>query len=63
MARIAGAIWVTLFGVLLTFVMGVIVWAVAGPVLAILIYVAAIVLFIVLPFKLRGRNDKKAAPR
>ena len=62
MMRIAGAIWVALFGILLTFVMGVIVWAVAGPTLALVIYAGAILLFVVLPYRL-SRTTKSPPHR
>lgn len=52
--RLAGALWLTLFAVLVTFIVGVIIWAVAGPTVAILIFAAALVLFVWLPLKARG---------
>jgi len=51
--KLAGAIWLTLFAITLTFVMGVVVWAFAGPTMATVIFVAAILLFVVLPARAR----------
>lgn len=56
----AAAIWLALFGILLVFVVGVIIWAVAGPVLAILIFAAAVILFVWLPW--RARRTTKTPP-
>lgn len=53
--KVAAAVWVTLFGLLLTFIMGVIVWAVAGPLLAIVIFAAVFVLFVWLPYRTTKR--------
>lgn len=51
--KLAGAIWLTLFAILLTFIMGVVVWAFAGPTMAIAIFLAAVLLFVVLPARAR----------
>lgn len=50
---IANAIWLALFGILLTFVMGVIVWALAGPTMSLIIFAVALILFVWLPWKTR----------
>ena len=47
--NVAGMVWLTLFGILLTFVMGMVVWAFAGPTMAIVIFGAAVLLFVVVP--------------
>ena len=47
--KLAGMIWLALFGVTLTFIMGVIVWALAGPTEAVAIFAAAVLLFVALP--------------
>lgn len=51
--RLASAVWVTLFALLLTFIMGVVVWAVAGPTLALVIFACEFVLFVWLPWRAR----------
>ena len=53
--KLAWAIWTTLFGVLLTFVMGVIVWSLVGPVFALIIYAAAVFLFVWIPYRTTKR--------
>lgn len=62
MGRVAAAVWVALFGILLTFVMGVIVWAVAGPTLAILIFAAVLILFVWLPARMRRTTKRPPHP-
>lgn len=47
--KIFSGLWLALFGILLTFIVGVIIWAVAGPTEAIIIFVVAFALFGVLP--------------
>lgn len=62
MGRLAAAIWVALFGLLLTFVMGVIVWAVAGPTLAVLIFAGAVILFVWLPARATRTTKRPPHP-
>ena len=51
--NLAAGIWLALFGILATFIMGVVVWALAGATEAIIVYAAVVLLFVWLPWKTR----------
>ena len=61
-SKLIGALWLTLFGLLLTFLMGVVVWAVAGPTLAIVIFAIVLVVFVWFPLAARKRGTTKSPP-
>ena len=52
--KLASGVWMLLFGILLLFVVGVIVWALAGPVA----FAAVAVLVVALPLYLWGRGAR-----
>jgi hypothetical protein len=56
--KIARGLWVTLFALLLTFIVGGIIWAFAGTTYTVVIFALAIGLFVVLPLSAARRQRR-----